>query len=96
MLWTSRRLVLQLVESVGYVAGHGHVHSARLVVPIELKVAVTVTGQVGGEGIERRNGINEMLGVFAACVLYSKIMNNQTEFDGKSSMGEETGSVLCL
>jgi hypothetical protein len=35
-----------------------------------------------------------MLGVLATGVLDAESINNQTEFDGTSWMGEETGSVL--
>jgi hypothetical protein len=34
--------------------------------------------------------------VFAARVLYSKVINNQTEDNGTGSMGEETKGVFCL
>jgi hypothetical protein len=37
-----------------------------------------------------------MLGVLVARVLYYEVINNQTEDGGTGSMGEETGSVLCL
>jgi hypothetical protein len=52
MLGTSRMLVSELVESVGYVAGHRHVGRARLVVPIEREAEVAGAGPLSGEDVE--------------------------------------------
>ena len=50
----------------------------------------------GGDGVEWCDGVAEMLGVYAACVLYSEVINNQAGDHETGSMGEKTGGVICL
>jgi hypothetical protein len=95
VLGTFGRLVLELGEGLFNVTGYGHVDGARFVVPLESETKVTGARPLGGDGEERLEGGGEMLGVVAAGVLDSEVINNQTEHDGTGSMGEETVRVFC-
>jgi hypothetical protein len=67
------------------------------ILPIRSETEVTGARPCGGgvEGLEGLEGSGEMLGVFAAGVLDSVIIDNQTEEDRTGNVDEETGSTFC-
>lgn len=73
------------------------VHAAVL---IKSEAEGTGAGPLGSNGVGGLEGDGEMLGVFAAGILNSEIIVNQTEEDrtGSSmgSMGEETGCFVGI
>ena len=79
------------------VAEYGHIDGARFVVLIQCETEIRSAGLFGGDSVERREGVDEMLGVFTArVILYSEVINNQTGDNRTGSMGEETRSLFCL
>ena len=83
----------ELVQCIGYVARHGEVDGAGLVIPFEGKAAVEGPGPVGGDGVEGLEGVDEVLGVFFADVFHAKVVYDKGEGEGSSGVAEETGSV---
>jgi hypothetical protein len=67
-------LLLEVGESLLNLFRHGHVDSARFVVPTE----VTVAGPFDGEGLEGLEGGCEVLVEHTAGALDSGVDNNQT------------------
>lgn len=87
MLGRFRRIALALGDSLFNVRGRGHVDGARFVVPIQRETLVTGDGPLGGDHVEWREGVNGMLGVFAARALYYEVVNSQTEESGTGWYG---------
>jgi hypothetical protein len=83
----------EFMEGVGNVAGHGEVDGAGQVIPFEGKAAVEGTSPVGGDGVERLEGVDEVLGVFLTNIFYTEVVDDKGEGDGSSGVAEETGSV---
>jgi hypothetical protein len=73
VLGTLGRLVLELGKSLCDVAGHRHVDGARFVIPIHSETEVAGAGPFGGDGVECLEGVDEMLCVVAARVLYFEV-----------------------
>jgi len=87
-------VMLELMEGLFNVARHGHVDSAGDVVPLECHAKEAFAGPLGGDVIERRESVNEVLGMFLPNILDSKVVDDEAEGDGTGGMSEEAGSVF--
>ena len=76
--------------------GHRHVHCAADVVPGKREAAVESTFQVCCDGVQQFEGFGEVLGVFFANILHTKVVDHDSEGDRSGFVREETGSVRRL
>jgi hypothetical protein len=96
VLVACRGWVLKSLECFCDVPWHGQVAGAFLVIPSEGEAAIGGTSPINGHFVFGGNDIDQMLGMFAANVLYAKIINHETESDGAGCVFEQTGSVRAL
>jgi hypothetical protein len=64
------------MQGVFDVARHGDVHVVLGVVPVDSESAIEFAGQAGQDLVERSEGIDKVLGIFAADIFYAKIVDN--------------------
>ena len=74
--------MLEFVKGCLEIFGNGYVVGACSIVPVNDESAEERTGLVNGDGIQFLEGLDEVVGVFFAGVLDSKVINDEGENDG--------------
>jgi hypothetical protein len=86
--------MLEFLECFSDVAGHGHVGSARGVVPHECHAKEAFSRPISGDVIQGlKSGNHEVYSMFSANAFDSKVIDDKAEGDGTGGMAEEAGSV---
>ena len=93
--------MLEFVDGVADVAGHGNINVEVGIVPVDGESAVQCAAPVGGDGVEGGKGVKEVIGMGAADVLDAKIVDNEGERDWASAVlpepwGSWSGEVIVL
>ena len=81
MLSSGAGSVLEFCKGFLDVAGHRIVDSAGFVIPLESEATVQGAGPIGGDDVQLLQGVDQMLGMFAAGILDAKVIDNQGESD---------------
>lgn len=94
MLWTGRCRMMEFVEGIGDVSGHGEIDGAVDIVPGEGDAAVDAAGPISGDGVEVIETGDKVLGMLTPDVLDAEIVNNKSEGDWSSVVRVEAWSVF--
>jgi len=77
MLSSCAGSVLELGERFLNVVWHGEIYSSGFIVPGKSEATIKLASPVSGDGVEGLEGVNQMLGMFTAFILDSKIVYNE-------------------
>ncbi len=94
VLGTAGWLMLEFEESFFNVARHGHVGSARFVIPLEGHAKEAFARPFCGDVIQGFESGDKVFGVFAANIFDAKVVDNKAEGDRAGGMMEEARSVF--
>ena len=64
------------------IVGHGYVAGACVLIPGNGKSTEEGTGSVDGDGVQFLEGLDEVVGVLLANILYPKVVNDKVESYG--------------
>jgi hypothetical protein len=73
--------MFEAVEGCINLAWHGHVDMFLFVIPGNGEPAIKGSCPVSGDGVEVREGLDEMFGIAVASLFYTKVVNNEGEGD---------------
>jgi hypothetical protein len=86
--------VLQFMQGIGNVAGHGDINNPLLVLPVKGEATVECADPVLGVKVICFGGLNDMLGVFGTSVLDTKVIHNKQEDSWMLATTKQARSML--
>ena len=96
MLWGSRFGVVELLEGFCHIIQHGEVHLPFGLVPIECDANVPFTCPISGDRVVLLEDSKEVICMFVAGVLDSKIVDHKGKLDEAPFVAPEAGYKLAL
>ena len=89
-------LTVEAFEGIGDVIGHGEINLSLGVIPVKSKSEVTFAFPVFSDVIMFFDGVDEVVCIFFAYILYSEIVDNKGERDRSPIVHQHPGCVLAF
>ena len=96
MLWFGGGFVVEALEGVFDVAGHGDVTGPVVIVPFEMHAKEGVAGVVGCHLVFGADAVFEVFGMLQTGVLDAKVVDDEAEHDWSGLVFEEAMGVGAL